>query len=463
MLSTAHGQLLAVYCIIATFLPLARNWPLSNLGITLQAILCVAGALLFALLAYGDPDSRIDRALVYVAAVALTQGRGIMSAILILNAGDDSPGPVPSITDNLMAAGSALISVAAFFFVRAWTKQRVRQPQWPITRTNTTPLWETALAFCAAVAAVTFVNMIAEALRQMAATNNSDLNAHAHHQGGTTADWLSMTFNGAIAGAQEEPIYVGLALLLWPYRGKPTALIPIAVATSFARGLLHLYYAAGQLNPGGAVLMVFMWCAIWNTVSLLIVYRTRSVTAVIIGHGLWNIGVTNSHGPWDIHGSLAWTLWGLEQLTTQVLIPAAFLGYGGLLIWRYSQLRQQPYLDAAAKDPVLLAFAKIRDQLGLTDKDICKAAGIRHRKYNAWKYRKPLSLRPRAAQPQQFWQLVDTVEQLQTLVDGPLDEWIAADPQRLKTLRAGQFQDLPALAAAARQATPNNAPMATAP
>lgn len=462
VLGTARGRLLAVYCITATIFPLALDWPLSPLGITLQTILCAAGALLFALLAYGDPDSAIDRALVYVAAVALTQGRGIMSAILVLNTGDDSPGPIPTTVDNAMALGSALISVAAFFTVRAWTKQRTRQPQWP-TEPNNRPRWESALAFCAAVAAVTAACMIAGALREMMlSAADSDLNHHAHPEGGTTNDWLAMTFNGALAGAEEEPVYVGLALLLWPYHGKAMALLPVVAATSFARGLLHVYYAAGQPNAGAALLAVFLWCAVWNTINLAIVYRTRSLAAVIIGHGLWNLGVTNNHGPWEIHGSIPWTLWGLEQFATHILIPAAFTGYFILVAIRRSQLHQKPYLDAAAKDPVLLAFAKIRDQLGLTDKDICKAAAIRHRTFNAWKYRKPLNLRPRATQPQQFWRLVHTVEQLQTLVDGPLDTWIAADPQRLKTLRAGQFQDLLALAAADRPATPKSIPLATA-
>lgn len=462
VMSTARGQLLAVYCITATFFPLALHWPLSPLGITIQTILGAAGVLLFALLAYGDPDSAIDRALVYLSAVVLTQGEGITAAIVILNVGDDSPGPIPTVLDNAMALGCALISVAAFFTVRAWTKQRAHQPHWPTEPKNRSS-WESALAFWAAVGAVTVSSVIAGTLRDMMlAAANSDLNNHAHPAGGTTNDWLAMTFNGAIAGAHEEPVYVGLALLLWPYRGKILPLLPVVAASSCARGLLHVYYAAGQPNVGAALLAVLLWCAVWSTVNLAIVYRTRCLAAVIIGHGLWNIRVTNNHGPWDIHGFLPWALWGFEQITTELLIPAAFAGYLALVMRRRSQLRQKPYLDAAAKDPVLLAFAKIRDQLGVTDKDICKAAAIRYRNYNAWKYSKPLSLRPRATQPQRFWLLVDTVEHLQTIVDSPLDAWIAADPHRLKTLRAGQFQNLLALAATARPATPDSMPLAPA-
>jgi hypothetical protein len=94
---------------------------------------------------------------------------------------------------------------------------------------------------------------------------------------------------------------------------------------------------------------------------------------------------------------------------------------------------------------VLEAFEHVRAELGLTQKEMFSATGIKKRTYHSWK-RKPLGSRPRVSSQGRFWRLVDAVEDLRDTVDRPLDRWIRGDRRRLEALLDGLFDDLVDLA-----------------
>lgn len=110
------------------------------------------------------------------------------------------------------------------------------------------------------------------------------------------------------------------------------------------------------------------------------------------------------------------------------------------------------YIDAPASaagvdetSDVLDPFDTVRAELGLTQKEMFEATGIKKRTYHSWR-NKPPGTRPRVASQGRFWSLVDAVEDLREMVDRPLHQWIRGDRHRLRALRDGRFDDLVDLA-----------------
>ncbi|WP_182878781.1 CPBP family intramembrane glutamic endopeptidase [Mycobacteroides abscessus] len=418
------------------------KWPTDGTAWATLALVAVSAAAFAILITYHDPDCATARILVYASAVAQTQGVPIAVALSVFSRnymGKERP-LVPE--DILIRLAQAALSVAAFYVVKAWTKQRLRQPNWPDTSPQKSP-WMAAAAFGTAIS-LSFLMQGPASWARVAITAAGDTDFGAPHADtGNTLDWWLAIGSSALAGVHEEPVYVGLALLLWPYRGSMTALIPVAIGTSFARSLMHVYYAAGQPNPTVALLAVFIWCAVWSTANLAITYRMKTLIPVIIAHGLWDIYVTNQ-GSWDIQGPLAaLTHWALMTITQ-----------GGLVLWlcalvvvkfvrwlrketeRSSQLRQT--------DPTLRTFDQIRADLGLSHSQMLKAAGINGREFRSW-LSKPLYMRPWDHPPQQFLALKSAVAQLHDNIGPDIGDWIKSDPERSSALLSGRFEALLAM------------------
>jgi hypothetical protein len=91
------------------------------------------------------------------------------------------------------------------------------------------------------------------------------------------------------------------------------------------------------------------------------------------------------------------------------------------------------------------AFEHIRAELGLTQREMFSATGIKKRTYHSWK-RKLLGTRPRVSSQGRFWRLADALEDLRDIVDRPLAQWIRGDRQRLDALLGGRFDELVDLA-----------------
>lgn len=333
---------LGIFCIAAYALSVCRAWPLTPTATVAAIVLLVVTMGFFVLLTFRDLDSGVARICAYILCVAVTQGYPIALAISVLYEGNTGKAPTPTGIDVLLRCIQAAISVAAFYVVKAWTDGRIHRPEPPeAPKGGTRPSWwaigalggATSLSFMSEFPATT-IRLILSGISQ---TDFSD----THTDTGDTADWWIHVGTGALAGAAEEPIYIGLAVLLWPYRGSIRQLVPVAIITSIARSLLHVYYAVGQPHPAGALLAVFGWCAVWSTINLAITYRTKTLVPVIVGHGLWNIFVTNN-GHWDIQGPLAVATHFGSAVVTWLVMPTWFIVFASLWLFRWLQRRSAP-------------------------------------------------------------------------------------------------------------------------
>ncbi|NLU63705.1 hypothetical protein HCA61_15730 [Rhodococcus sp. HNM0563] len=90
---------------------------------------------------------------------------------------------------------------------------------------------------------------------------------------------------------------------------------------------------------------------------------------------------------------------------------------------------------------VVDAFEQLRTDLGLTQKEMFKATGIRKRTFHSWAD-KPAGSRPRVASLGRLWELADAVDDLHNTVDQPLARWLRGDPQRIDALLDARFDDL---------------------
>jgi hypothetical protein len=91
-------------------------------------------------------------------------------------------------------------------------------------------------------------------------------------------------------------------------------------------------------------------------------------------------------------------------------------------------------------DDALNTFDQLKEQLGITKKDLFHATGIKPRTYHSW--RSGAATRPRLQSVRGLWDLFDTVQQLQARLDMPLDIWFRNNRQRRSLLLSGAFDAL---------------------
>jgi membrane protease YdiL (CAAX protease family) len=116
---------------------------------------------------------------------------------------------------------------------------------------------------------------------------------------GGVEQWLIVTIILGLAGVIEEPVFVGVAVLLWRRLDRRNFLIAATVST-LARASIHLYYAGGTANATiTAIALVILWCAMWSGFNLFLVYRTRRLWPVMLAHGLQN-AFAAAAGPWTV-------------------------------------------------------------------------------------------------------------------------------------------------------------------
>jgi len=96
-------------------------------------------------------------------------------------------------------------------------------------------------------------------------------------------------------------------------------------------------------------------------------------------------------------------------------------------------------VDEAAD--VLDAFERIQAELGLSQREMFQATGIRKRTFHSWAD-KPAGSRPRVASLGRLWELADAVYDLRGTLDQPLNRWLRGDRKRIDALLDGRFDDL---------------------
>ncbi len=255
----------------------------AHFWIPATAVVATAAAVLAVLITRQPlPDNRI-RVSAYLCAFAATQADGVFNAVVAMTPG------LPYTPRNLEVWAlvaevlcTAALSVWTFFLVRAWMIEQL--PRRSDTRSR---LRRTSVGCAAATASLVALfasNIAYNNLVDAYGVPDNDFPMNA----GDTGQWLVLALMVALAGVAEEPVFVGVALLLWPRLPGRTA-VGVWALTSLARAGIHLYYAAGAgAATGTAVLLVILWCAAWSGFNLFLVYRTRRLWPVMLAHGLQN-------------------------------------------------------------------------------------------------------------------------------------------------------------------------------
>ena len=92
-----------------------------------------------------------------------------------------------------------------------------------------------------------------------------------------------------------------------------------------------------------------------------------------------------------------------------------------------------------ADDTAVDAVYKIVGLLGLPLRDVLTAAGVARRTFYSWRGR---NVAPRLSSQGRLWSLLQVAVDLKDLIGDDLPQWIAADSNRRRTLRAGNFDSL---------------------
>jgi hypothetical protein len=317
---------LVIFCVLAVFLPVMQigklhlNWR----GWLLVGILVVGAVGFAALLTRGTPSTTGIRFLAYGCAVVVAQGYGIANAIIALINPDASgvPPPAPTSKDVVLGIAAGTFSLWTFLLVRTWVSRGIRKhvPHKHDSRSRITRYPEASLAVLAVLIGFFAADMVKTVFSNLAGTT---FNPNMHPKAGEAADWIAVTADTSVAGLREEPVYIGIAALLFPaaYRSR-MSFVKIAAITSFARALLHIYYASGQEHTILGLGSILLWCAIWSTANLVVFYWTKNLVPIIIGHGISNVFVTNDSGDWKLVG--AWPT--AIQLVELIAILSVVIG-----------------------------------------------------------------------------------------------------------------------------------------
>lgn len=210
------------------------------------------------------------------------------------------PAPQTDLRQLVWRVIAASLSLWLFFIVRAWKlnghnavafrrQQRLMSPR---------AHWRCWFAAAAAFVMGEFVALYAQG--ELKREFGLEFNANSHPKDGQFSDWLLDSVSTGIAGLQEEPVIIGVAVLLWPGL-RLRRLAAVAALTSVCRAIPHLYYAADHDLCRAALvsISVVIWSAIWSTGALLAVYYSRTLAPVIVAHGLWNSLVTATQH-WEV-------------------------------------------------------------------------------------------------------------------------------------------------------------------
>lgn len=315
---------LGVYSVLALVVPIVtidgiHNWR----GGTLLAVEIASLCGFVVCLLRPVPRTMSRRFLVYTCAVLSTQAVGMLSAIfaLVFPRGPGAPA-APAALSVLCSFATGALSLWAFMMVRAWLSRGIREHLPP--RTDSRSALRKYAMTSAAVLTVAYASYFALIPRQIVlALTGASLNPDMHPDTGDTGGWIAQTLDLAVAGLEEEPVYIGVAFLLFPRAGHSwKSFATVAAVTSMARTLLHVYYGSGQGNTLGTVSAEFAWCAVWSTISLAVLYWTKSLLPIIIGHGMHNL-MDNDPSTWNLEG-----FWPMPILLAEVTaLGAAVIGF----------------------------------------------------------------------------------------------------------------------------------------
>ncbi|MEB3072043.1 CPBP family intramembrane glutamic endopeptidase [[Mycobacterium] vasticus] len=308
-------------------------WRMPGVGV----VMMTAATIFVVLLWQCSPRGRGVRAGVYVSALVALQSPAVVSAVWPLLPEHPPIVVRPSAVSAAVTAAAAVMAVTAWLLVRAWLSAGRRS----YVSHRPARAWRDTAGLAALVIALYFLaDIAAHGLKAgaQAAFGVEGMSGYPDVPGSGFAafGWALATY--APAGAVEEPVYVGLLALLWP-RLRARTFIPLALVSSLARASMHVYYAAGATPLVAAIGAVVLWCAVWSSASLLLIYRSRMLWPVIVGHGLLNaVGVVGDD----------YRLGGVLLTAVVMTVPPAALGVLSFAGLRYGLVTYGPRLRAAA-------------------------------------------------------------------------------------------------------------------
>jgi hypothetical protein len=252
----------------------------------------VASAVFAVILLRIPADGPGVRVVAYLAALLANQGPAMVSGVSPLLPGHHLHPAAISIGVLVVECAGAVAAIATFLLTRRWVDARAHRRFVPRRKLA----WHHVVGVGASAAAVYFLVLQFCSLAFDAGQHLFGITPmHYPYAAGDFTAWaLACGFSG-LAGAVEEPVFVGLLVLLWP-RPRPTVFALVAVSSGVARATIHLYYAASAAHVGVAMGLIVLWCIVWSSASLLLIYRTRLLWPVIVAHSLSNY-LASMHGP----------------------------------------------------------------------------------------------------------------------------------------------------------------------
>ncbi len=297
-----------------------RNIPL-EFAIPVVAVMAAAAAALVVQLSRRPPQDTAGKVVAYACAVVANQGADVFYGFASMLPGSVIEALIPTPWSIAYAAARALLALWTFQIVRSWLSKDSREVQ-QRNRTRLIRLISGTAAAGAALVVMFAANVIYGYLSALVGT--PDLTVPIA-PGGTDA-FLILTVTLGLAGVVEEPVFIGIAALLWP-REQPNAFVTAAVISSLARSTIHMYYAVGAgSQTGAAVFLLILWCALWSSFNLYLVYRTGRLWPVMVAHGVQNMAVAAA-GPFVITNVLLANLVGIGILAVYLLIIVGTVAY----------------------------------------------------------------------------------------------------------------------------------------
>ncbi|WP_301124191.1 CPBP family intramembrane glutamic endopeptidase [Mycolicibacterium fortuitum] len=295
-------------------------WGLWGAPPILLAVPLTAATVFAARMQYYPPRHTWARITVYLSALLANQAPSITAATWVLLPGHTQQ-KITAATLGLFATlTGAVLALATFALVRNWVTsgQRWSRPaphswsaRWPAIGTGAT-------AAVIYLFAMTWSNNVWNAAERLVGLTPAQ---YPSASGGFN-DWVLQTTTSSLAGFVEEPVFVGLIVLLWP-RLKAKTLVPLALLSGTARGSIHLYYASGSTDIATAASLIILGSMFWSSVALVLIYRTRTLWPVIIAHGVSN-ALATLNGPFTADTSpLHITLVALPYLTAFAIFATA--------------------------------------------------------------------------------------------------------------------------------------------
>jgi len=106
---------------------------------------------------------------------------------------------------------------------------------------------------------------------------------------------------------------------------------------------------------------------------------------------------------------------------------------------------ETPKVDPDTAD-ALTVFEHMRNELGVTQKDLFVATGIKRRTFYSWS--DPSTPRPRPSSLGRLWSLADALVDLREALERPVAAWLHSSAERMAAFKEGRFEDLVEIAVA---------------